>query len=194
MLLSHRLLEQVTRNTSKFFCSQGDYNVIIFLSLQSNFIVMEIVYSIKEMLIVVVIACIIVFMAMMIDLASGLYKAKQRGELRSSWGLKRTLSKFIMYEGGMMIAFGVDILVFYSRLFELFHLNVIVGIPVVTCLIGIFLLVVEFMSIREKSDKKTKKDFSEAGEVLVKLLESKTFKDAFVMAMKKSEVPEMKEE
>lgn len=155
---------------------------------------MEIVYSIKEMLIVVVIACIIVFMAMMIDLASGLYKAKQRGELRSSWGLKRTLSKFIMYEGGMMIAFGVDILVFYSRLFELFHLNVIVGIPVVTCLIGIFLLVVEFMSIREKSDKKTKKDFSEAGEVLVKLLESKTFKDAFVMAMKKSEVPEMKEE
>lgn len=139
--------------------------------------------TIREMSVLAGIACVIVFFAMMIDLASGLNKAKQRGEIRSSWGLKRTLSKFIMYEGGMMIAFGVDALLYFSKLFELFHLSVIVGVPVVTCLIGIFLLVVEFMSIREKSDKKTKKDFSEAGEALAKLIESKTFKDAFVMAM-----------
>lgn len=135
------------------------------------------------MTVLVVIACVIVFVAMMIDLASGLYKAKQRHEIRSSWGLKRTLSKFIMYEGGMLIAFGVDMLIYFSKIFELFHLTPIVGIPVVTCLIGIFLLVVEFMSIREKSDKKTKKDFSDAGEAIMKLLESKTFKDAIAKAM-----------
>lgn len=139
--------------------------------------------TIKEMAAVSCIACIIVLFAMSIDLVSGLYKAKQRNEFRSSWGLKRTISKFIMYEGGMMIAFGVDLLIYFSRIFELFYLTPIVGIPVVTCLIGIFLLVVEFMSIREKSDKKTKKDFSEAGEALAKLIESKTFKDAIVMAM-----------
>ena len=143
--------------------------------------------TIKEMTVIVGIACIIVFFAMMIDLASGLYKAKQRGEIKSSWGMKRTLSKFIMYEGGMLIACGVDMLIYFSKLFELFHLTIIVGIPVVTCLIGIFLLVVEFMSIREKSDKKTKKDFSEAGEALAKLIESKTFKDAVIMAMKANE-------
>ncbi|MBR2771662.1 MAG: hypothetical protein IKD78_06570, partial [Bacteroidales bacterium] len=68
-------------------------------------------------------------------------------------------------------------------LFELFHLTPIVGIPVVTCLIGIFLLVVEFMSIREKSDKKTKKDFNDAGEMIMKLLESKTVKDALAKAI-----------
>ena len=83
----------------------------------------------------------------------------------------------------MLIAFGVDMLIYFSRLFELFHLTPIVGIPVMTCLVGIFLLIVEFMSIREKSDKKTKKDFSEAGEIITKLLESKTFKDAFVKAI-----------
>lgn len=137
----------------------------------------------RDMTIVAVIACIIVFFAMMIDLASGLYKAKQRNEFRSSWGLKRTLTKFITYEGGMMIAYGVDMLIYFSRLFELFHLSPIVGIPVVSCLVGIFLLVVEFLSIREKSDKKTKKDFSEAGEIITKLLESKTFKDAFMKAI-----------
>lgn len=139
--------------------------------------------TLMEMTVLVVIACIIVFFAMMIDLASGLYKAKQRGEIRSSWGLKRTLTKFITYEGGMLIAAGVDLLIYFSRLLELFHLNTIVGIPVVTCLIGIFLLVVEFMSIREKADKKTKKDFSEAGEMLTKLFESKTFKDAIAKAI-----------
>ena len=146
--------------------------------------------AIKSMTMVVVIACIIVFFAMMIDLGSGLYKAKQRGEFRSSWGLKRTLSKFIMYEGGMMIAFGVDALIYFSKLFELFGLKVITGVPVVTCLIGIFLLVVEFMSIREKSDKKMQKDFSEAGEWLAKLLDSKTFKDAVALAMKQQEKEE----
>lgn len=150
--------------------------------------------KIKEMAIIVGIACIIVFFAMMIDLASGLYKAKQRKEVRSSWGMKRTLSKFIMYEGGMMIAFGVDILIYFSKLFELFGLKIITGVPVITCLIGIFLLVVEFMSIREKSDKKTKKDFSEAGEALVKILESKTFKDAVAKAIKNGEINENKQE
>lgn len=141
--------------------------------------------KIKEMTVVAVFAFIIVLLAMMIDLISGINKAKQRGEVRSSWGLKRTLSKFIMYEGGMLIAFGVDLFIYFSRIFELFRLSVINGVPVITCLVGIYLLIVEFLSIREKADKKTKKDFSEAGELITKLLESKTFKDAVILAMEK---------
>ena len=85
----------------------------------------------------------------------------------------------------MLIAFGVDLFIYFSRIFELFRLSVINGVPVITCLVGIYLLVVEFMSIREKADKKTKKDFSEAGELITKLLESKTFKDAVILAMEK---------
>ena len=48
----------------------------------------------------VITVMLLVLMAMIIDLGSGLYKAKQRGELRSSEALKRTLTKFISYEGG----------------------------------------------------------------------------------------------
>lgn len=161
---------------------ENRYLLDTFYTFAAKFRVMNVI-ALKEMAVVAGIACIIVFFAMMIDLASGLYKAKQRHEFRSSWGLKRTLTKFITYEGGMMIAYGVDLLIYFSRLFELFHLAPIVGIPVVSCLVGIFLLVVEFLSIREKSDKKTKKDFSEAGELITKLLESKTFKDAFMKAI-----------
>lgn len=141
---------------------------------------------------IVAIACIIVLVAMMIDLASGLYKAKLRNEIRSSWGLKRSLSKFIRYEGGLMIAFGADILIYFSKIFELFHLHIIVGIPIVSCLVGIFLLVVEYISIREKRDKKTKKDFSEAGALLVSLMESKTFKDAMAKAVENAKEQERK--
>lgn len=139
--------------------------------------------TIKSMSLIGGMACFIVLIAMMIDLASGLHKAKMRGEIRSSWGLKRTLTKFITYEGSIILAFFVDVFLYWSRLFELFHLNAITGVPVVTCLIGIFLLVVEFMSIMEKSDRKTKKDFSEAGELLTKALSSKTFRDALAMAI-----------
>lgn len=81
------------------------------------------------MLTVVVVACVVVLLAMMLDLASGLYKAKLRGEIRSSWGLKRTLSKFIAYEGGMLIAAGVDLLMHLSKLVDLFGLTLSTAFP-----------------------------------------------------------------
>lgn len=139
--------------------------------------------GIENMLSIVVVAMVIVLFAMMLDLASGLYKAKLRGEIRSSWGLKRTLSKFIAYEGGMLIAAGVDLLMHLSRLMHLFGLEAIYGVPVVTCLVGVFLLVVEFISIREKADKKTKKDMADAAELLNRMLSNDNFKELFRAAL-----------
>lgn len=136
---------------------------------------------------IVVVAMVIVMLAMMIDLASGLYKAKLRGEIRSSWGLKRTLTKFITYEGGMLIAAGIDLLMHMSQLVHLFGLETISGVPVITCLVGVFLLVVEFISIREKADHKTKKEMSEAAEVLVKMLSNDNFKEVIRAAIEQEE-------
>ena len=138
------------------------------------------------MLAVVAVACVVVLFAMMIDLASGLYKAKLRGEIRSSWGLKRTLTKFITYEGGMLIAAGVDLLMHMSRLVDLFGLDSIHGVPVITCLVGIFLLVVEFISIREKADKKTKKELSDAVDVVTKLLSNENIKEILAKAFEQN--------
>jgi Na+/melibiose symporter-like transporter len=44
------------------------------------------------------------------------------------------------------------------------------AVPVVTILIGIFLLVVEFMSVREKADEKTRHKQAEAARLLSSLL------------------------
>lgn len=139
------------------------------------------------MLAIVVVAMVIVLIAMSIDLASGLYKAKLRGELRTSQALKRTLTKFITYEGGMLIAAGVDMLIHMSRLTELFGLVSIYGVPVVTCLVGVFLLVVEFISIREKADKKTRKEMSDAAELLSGMLGNETLKEALRITIERTE-------
>ena len=147
----------------------------------------------ENMLTIVVIACVVVLFAMSIDLASGLYKAKLRGEIRSSWGLKRTLSKFIAYEGGMLIAAGVDLLMHMSQLAHLFGLEAIYGIPVITCLVGVFLLVVEFISIREKADKKTKKEMEDAAVLVAKMLANDNFKDVFRIALEQQAAKQKEE-
>lgn len=140
-----------------------------------------------QMLAIVCVACIIVLGAMCIDLASGLAKAKQRGELRSSWGLKRTLTKFITYEGGMLIAAGVDILIHLSHLLHLTSLDAIRGIPVITCLLGIFLLIVEALSVREAAEAKTKTEITRVengiGDVLGQVVNKKELADALTKAL-----------
>lgn len=135
------------------------------------------------MTIIAIMAMLIVFFAMMIDLASGLRKAKIRGELRSSQALKRSITKFITYEGSMIIALGVDMLIHMSKLPQMFGLDIVYGVPVITCLVGVFLLAVEFMSVREKADQKTKKEMSEAAALLAKMLENDNLKEVFRVAM-----------
>lgn len=131
-------------------------------------------------------AMLIVLFAMCIDLGSGLYKAKLRNEIRTSQALKRTLSKFIAYEGGMMIATGVDILLHISRLWSVIGVNVFEEVPMVTCLVGVFLLIVEFLSVREKADQKTKNKMNEAASVLGDVLSKDTVKSALETMIRKA--------
>lgn len=146
----------------------------------------EIIAEITPMLSVMVVAMIIVFIAMAIDLISGINKAKLNGKMRTSWVLKRTMSKFIMYEGGMLIAGGVDVLIHSSHLYKLFSLDVIHGVPVITCLVGMFLCVVEFLSVREKADVKLKKEFSETAKMLGQLVSREDFVKVLAEALKES--------
>lgn len=129
------------------------------------------------MLMVVVLAMIIVVLAMTVDLVSGLIKAKQRGEIRSSYGLKRTLNKFVLYEGGMLIAAGIDLLIQLSHLLQLFPLKAIEGVPVITLVVGIYLLIVEALSVREKADQKVRDDMRKAKELLEKVITKEDIAD-----------------
>lgn len=129
------------------------------------------------MLVIGLFVMLSVLMAMIVDLGAGLYKAKQRGELRTSEALRRTLSKFISYHGGLIIAVMVDMLIHFLHIFDLLGLPVLASVPVVTVLVGIFLLIVEFMSVREKADAKTKKQQAETIQLLSQLMSKEDLKE-----------------
>lgn len=131
----------------------------------------------------VCLAAFIVFIAMGVDLASGLYKAKIRGEVHSSWGLKRSVQKFILYEGAILIAGGIDILFLTCRVMPLVGCNVLNGIAIFTGFIAILLCMVEIWSLREKADEKTRKDINRAGELIGSLVEKKQIADALGKAI-----------
>ena len=128
---------------------------------------------------VAVMVMLAVLLAMIIDLGAGLYKAKQRGELRTSEALRRTLSKFISYEGGLMIATIADLFIHLSKFYQLVGMSALIGVPIVSILVGLFLLVVEFMSVREKADAKTKKQQEQAAGLLMKLVSKEDLAEFF---------------
>lgn len=109
----------------------------------------------RELLLMIAMCCMVVLFAMIVDLGSGLYKAHIRGDARRSEALKRSAYKFLTYEGAMMVAACIDILMHFAHFFALVGLAALDNVAVVTIMIGIFLCIVELLSIRENAEKKT---------------------------------------
>lgn len=135
------------------------------------------------LLLQVCIDAFIVFLAMTIDLICGLYKAKIRGEVHSSWGLKRSVQKFILYEGAILIAGGIDTLMLTCRVSALIGCNILNGIALFTGLIAVLLCIVEIWSLREKADEKTRKDIHRAEELIGSLIDKQQIGEAIGKAI-----------
>ena len=136
-----------------------------------------------DMFLISVLVYLVVLMAMSVDLACGIRKAKIRGEYTNSTALSRSVTKFITYEGGLLIATGVDLLIHLGKFWEIFGLDVMMGIPLVTIVIGIFVCSVEWISIREKADEKTKKEMKQAADIAGKVAASMLNKDELSEAL-----------
>lgn len=136
-----------------------------------------------NMFLISVLVYLVILMAMSVDLACGIRKAKIRGEYTNSTALSRSVTKFITYEGGLLIATGVDLLIHLGKFWEIFGLDVMMGIPLVTIVIGIFVCSVEWISIREKADEKTKKEMKQAAVIAGKVAASMLNKDELSEAL-----------
>ena len=143
----------------------------------------ELLAGTKVMMMMVSVVALIVLMAMMVDLGAGLYKAHLRGDARRSEVLKRTGYKFCLYQGTILIASGIDLLVHFSKLYLWFGWQMVYNLPLVTIMLGVFWCFVEFLSVKEKADEKTHSDIAKAERMAKALLK-------IVEAMKKGEVPE----
>ena len=132
---------------------------------------MEVLFEGTGAMFPVAAACFIsVFIAIIVDLISGIRKAKESKQEIRSKPLSRTGTKFVIYEGAVIIATMIDYMLHFSHLFVLMKLHPIVGFPVVTCLMSIFLCVIEFMSIRERAEDKERKNMNRAIQTLVEAI------------------------
>ena len=144
----------------------------------------EILTAAKPLFLTCSIVSLAVFLAIMVDLAAGLYKAYQRGDARRSEALKRTGFKFLIYEGGILIASLVDVLIHLGKLFIILGWDLAWGVPFVTLALGIFWCVVEFLSVREKADEKIHSDISKAERLAAQILK-------IVEALKRGDNPDL---
>ncbi len=82
-------------------------------------------------------------LAMLIDLISGVRKAKARGEATSSQGFKKTCEKARKYFGPYVVLVCIDLLA-----------CVVIPVPAFSMLWAAYCIFCEFVSVREKSWKK----------------------------------------
>ena len=145
----------------------------------------------EKMMMIGVVANIIVFVAMMVDLASGVYKAWYRKEKKRSDKLKRTGFKFVLYEGSLLIATCVDVLIHFSKLYLWFGWDMVYGLPLITIGMGIFWCVVEFLSVREKADEKIHSEIARAEALAKQMLSKEELVEVLAEALRKSATREV---
>lgn len=110
----------------------------------------------------VIIMWIIVLVAIVIDLISGLRKATLLGEIHTSYGFRRTVSKMVQYYGLLCFAFMFDVLA-----------SLIVPMPYFSLMASVFLVFIEAKSVFEKAHDKDRRKMNDSLKDLIALIENK---------------------
>lgn len=114
----------------------------------------DVIEGLGLMSMVAVIAMLIVIVAMSVDLVSGVRKAKLRGEARTSYGFSRSLTKFLVYQGILLISVCIDVLLHFG-IWQFTEVNY--QIPCVELIMAVVLCGVELWSVYEKAEDKERR-------------------------------------
>ena len=116
------------------------------------------------------VAAIAVVVAIMLDLASGLRKAKLMGEARRSYAYERTTTKLMRNGSLVLIMAMIDVLLYFGHLWDILGLGILSNVPVVTFGASVWMCFVQAVSIKEKAEdkaeRKTAETLKQLGEVL----------------------------
>lgn len=120
----------------------------------------------------------LVLVMIFLDLWSGVRKARQRGELRSSYGYRETVKKIAQYYNTLFCVTVIDVIqmlaVWQFDRQAGHHLPVL---PALTFAYAIFIGLIEVKSIYEKSEDKEKARAAEAAAMLRKALKDRDTKE-----------------
>lgn len=148
---------------------------------------MDIIELLKGEVTSLVFNYIAVFIAIMLDLASGIRKAKLRGEYRSSKGLRRTTQKISQYYTAMLMLGVVDAIQIVAindyNVKADFHIPIL---PIFSYIGSLFVCYIEFRSITESADKKTKQAVADGFEALKALASNPQDLENWLLALEKA--------
>lgn len=115
------------------------------------------------------------FIMILADLWSGARKAKKRGEMRSSYGYKRTIDKIARYYNALIALTVIDAMQIAGIWYLTYYYDCTIPIfPVVTLIGAIGMCAVEMKSIYEKADEKVRSDYKEVAALAVEIAKHKT--------------------
>ena len=114
---------------------------------------------------------ILVFFVICLDLVSGLRKAKKRGKLRSSYGMRKTIDKLVRYFSMLLVITAIDAV----QMLAISQWDMSTGhnlpiLPFLTFLAAMFVGFIELKSIYENSEEKERARFEDAAEDISKLI------------------------
>lgn len=115
---------------------------------------------------------LLVLCAVLADLASGLRKARRRGEARRSKALRRTVEKLATYYNALMALTIIDAM----QMAAVLYLRVACGyadlplLPAMTLFGSIGIAIIEVKSIYEKADEKEQRGIEDAAHTLTQCL------------------------
>lgn len=141
----------------------------------------EILDGLGVMSLLVVMVMFMVIIAMTVDCISGWRKAKLRGDEHTSYAFSRSLTKFLIYEGMCIIGGCMDVMVHFAW-YQ--FMDTCYSVPMMTIAIGIILCIVEAWSVKEKADKKQRKQIDNAAAALAKILDKETILEFLRQQMK----------
>lgn len=127
--------------------------------------------SLRFKLAIVGIAWLLVAIAIIIDLFSGVRKARERGEMRTSIGFRQTVSKVVQYYAFLAFAFLFDCML--MLVLAAFWVEAPRVLPFSSIGACCFLIFIEWKSFMEKASDKYKKQFSRSVSDLATLLENR---------------------
>ena len=128
-------------------------------------------------LVLIIFLYIGVLLSVLADLISGVRKARQRGESRTSAALRRTIDKLVRYYNALFAMTVIDAMqmaaVVYLRFVE--SVTLLPVIPLFTLIGAVGEALIELKSIYEKAEQKEQKEYRDAVETIKKLLEHNSF-------------------
>lgn len=128
----------------------------------------QMILSLRLLLALTALSMLLTMVAMGVDLAFGWRKAKELGDAHTSYAFSRTITKFMLYEGSIIVGACVDVMLHFS-LPELGLMDAY-NVPLSAFFVAIVLCCTEIWSMREKADEKTRNRVNQAATMLVKAI------------------------